>query len=286
MYKRILPLLVLLFASVVHAVSFDKGLLWEIRADDGQSSYLLGTMHSDDERITRLPASVKKAFNSSQSFTGEVMMDMNSILAMSQSMYFTDGRKLADIIGDIRYQQVSKYLAEYGIPEMMASIMKPWAVATTISLPKPKTGLFLDMMLFQKAQSQGKAVYGLETVDEQMSVLDSMTEEEQINMLDEALENYHYLDDIFQEFVDVYLERDLAGLQKLNDAMMAEGNQEVAEHFEKELLVKRNHLMVERMQSRLEEGDAFIAVGALHLPGTEGILNLLVKQGYRVKALY
>ena len=67
---------------------------------------------------------------------------------------------------------------------------------------------------------------------------------------------------------------------------MAESDQKVAEHFAKQLVVKRNHLMTERMQVRLKEGNAFIAVGALHLPGNEGILNLLSKQGYKVKSVY
>lgn len=286
MLKRILFLLILLLPLQTGAEEYSRGLLWEITAKDGNKSHLLGTMHSDDERITRLPNIVRKTFNDAESFSGEVMMDMNTIMSMSQMMYFRDGRQLKAIIGEQRYRVCLAYLADYGIPEIMVAMMKPWAVATTLSLPKPTTGQFLDLMLFQDAEKQGKAVYGLESAAEQMSVLDEMSQDDQIAMLDEAIENFEHLPQIFQRFVNVYLDRDLKGLQKLNDEMMKDSNQQVAKHFEEQLIEKRNYRMVDRMQSRLAEGNAFIAVGALHLPGEHGILNLLVEKGYRVKAIY
>jgi len=286
MFKRILFLVIFFFPVVTNADLFSKGLLWEISSQSGKQSYLLGTMHSDDERITQLPADIRNAFDHSDSFSGEVMMDIGTITSMSKMMYFTDGRQLKDIIGEERYQKSTEYLMQYDVPDFMAAIMKPWAVATTLSLPKPKTGRFLDLMLFQDAMSQGKAVYGLESALEQMSVLDEMSEDDQITMLDEAIENFHRIPEIFQRFVTVYLNRDLKGLQNLNKELMAGSDQKIAEHFEKKLLVKRNYLMAERMQPRLKEGKAFIAIGALHLPGDEGVLNLLVEKGYKVRVVY
>jgi len=286
MFKRILFLVVFFFPVITNAASFSKGILWEISSPNSKPSYLLGTMHSDDERITRLADPVQQAFEQANSFTGEVMMDMATIMTMSQMMYLTDGRQLKDIIGEQRYEQSAPYLMEYGIPEFMVGIMKPWAVATTLSLPKPKSGQFLDLMLFQKASAQGKALHGLERAEEQISVFDSMSEEDQIVMLDEALENYSQIPEMFQEFVDAYLDRDLAALQSLNKKYMKDSNPDLAEHFEKKLLVKRNYLMVERMQVRLKEGKAFIAVGALHLPGDEGVLNLLLKRKYKIRVVY
>lgn len=286
MLKRWLIVWLLVSPLLVNAQNFTRGLLWEITTSSGQQSYLLGTMHSDDERITNLPPVIRNAFDIADSFTGEVMMDMDTIMIMSQSMYFDDGRQLKDIIGEQRYRLSAEYLQQYDMPEEIVSIMKPWAVATTLSLPIPETGQFLDMMLFNQAVASGKAVYGLESGQEQMSVLDSMSMEEQIAMLDEALENFHRLPAIMERFMSVYLARDLKGLQVLNDELMSGSDQGVAEHFENQLVVKRNHLMAERMLPRLQEGNAFIAIGALHLPGEEGVLNLLVKKGYRVKAVY
>ena len=286
MIKRYALYLLFVFPLLVNAADFNNGLLWEITTPAGKVSHLLGTMHSDDPRIIQLPAPVKREFDKSKSFTGEVMMDMATILTMSQMMYFSDGRQLKDIIGAKRFEKSRKLLAQYGIPDLMVNLMKPWAVATTISLPKPRTGQFLDLMLFQQAMAAGKPVYGLETAHEQMSVLDEMPESEQIAMLDEAIEQFDNLPEIFQKFVDAYLSRDLSRLQELNDEFMAESDPKVAQRFEKNLVVKRNHLMAERMQARLKEGNAFIAVGALHLPGDEGILRLLSQKGFKVRSVY
>lgn len=286
MIKRIGLFLVLVFPLLVNAGQFSQGLLWEITSRSGKVSHVLGTMHSDDPRITTLALPVQKAFESAGSFTGEVMMDMATIMTMSQMMYYTDGTQLKDVIGDDRYQKCTELLVQYGIPDFMVGMMKPWAVATTISLPKPRTGQFLDLMLFQQAMAAGKQVYGLESAHEQMSVMDEMPKSEQIAMLDEAIENFDNLPDIFQRFVEAYLSRDLNQLLDLNEEFMKDSDPAVAQRFEQNLVVKRNHLMVERMQPRLTEGNAFIAVGALHLPGEQGILKLLDEKGYQVKSVY
>ncbi|UCE88321.1 MAG: TraB/GumN family protein [Pseudomonadota bacterium] len=67
---------------------------------------------------------------------------------------------------------------------------------------------------------------------------------------------------------------------------MEQSDPEIAELFTRRFIVERNRLMLERMQPRLREGNAFIAVGALHLPGEQGLLRLLERRGYRVKAIY
>lgn len=286
MIKRVVLFLILIFPLLVNAAEFSKGLLWEITSPGGKVSHLLGTMHSDDPRITHLASPVAKEFNRAKSFTGEVMMDMATIMSMSQMMYYTDGTQLKDVIGEKRFRKCTELLVQYGIPDFMVGLMKPWAVATTISLPIPETGQFLDLILFQQAMAAGKAVYGLETAHEQMSVMDDMPLDEQITMLDEAMENFKNLPEIFQRFLNAYLSRDLAQLQKLNEEFVSESDPKVAKRFEDNLVIKRNYLMTERMQPRLREGEAFIAVGALHLPGKEGILNLLSKQGYKIKAVY
>lgn len=286
MMRKLLIVFVLLLPLSQVTGQSAGGLLWEVTSPGGERSYLFGTMHSEDPRITRLPARIQQAFDSARSFTAEVKMDMETITVMARAMYLTDGRKLVNIIGKQRYNQCIPLLAKYGIPEQVANMMKPWAVATTLSLPVPESGTFLDLKLYNEAVAKGKTVYGLETAEEQMQAFDSMPEKAQLAMLDEALENYPALNEIFQQLVQAYLSRDLSQLENLYRQQMVTSDKGVRRHFESTVLIKRNYRMVERMQARLAEGDAFIAVGALHLPGNEGILNLLARKGYRVKAVY
>lgn len=172
------------------------------------------------------------------------------------------------------------------MPEMLVQQMKPWAVAAQLNLPQSQSGIFLDMKLFQEASASGKAVYGLETMAEQMGVFESMSEREQLVFLDESIKHANEVPEMIRRILDLYLAGDLTGLKQYSDRMMARNSSQLTEIFQKRLIVDRNQRMVERMQPRLDEGNAFIAVGALHLPGDEGILRLLEKQGYSVRSVY
>ena len=141
-------------------------------------------------------------------------------------------------------------------------------------------------MLYQNALQQGKVVHGLETIQEQLNVFESLSEADQISMLEEAVENFPDLDAMYADLLDAYKQRDLAGLMALNEASMKAGDPQLADEFQQRLIIDRNHRMSERMQQYLQQGKVFVAVGALHLPGEDGLLNLLEQQGYTVRRVY
>jgi uncharacterized protein YbaP (TraB family) len=153
-------------------------------------------------------------------------------------------------------------------------------------MPASETGLVLDMMLYQSALEQGKSVHGLETVEEQLNVFEALSEKDQVLLLQDAVENFPELDALHAELLEAYKQRDLAGLMALGEAAMQAGDQQLADEFQQHLVVDRNHRMSDRMQVYLRQGEVFIAVGALHLPGEEGLLNLLEQQGFTVRRLY
>jgi len=168
----------------------------------------------------------------------------------------------------------------------MVARMKPWAVAVTLMTPPPETGVVLDLMLYQEATAQGKSVFGLETPMEQMSLFDSFSESDQIALLKDTLDHMNEIPQMFADLKAAYLDRDLARLVKVSDDSMRDNNPSLVDEFNRKLIVERNHRMVERMQPLLKNGRQFIAVGALHLPGEEGLLNLLSEMGYSVTAVY
>jgi uncharacterized protein YbaP (TraB family) len=284
--KSFLILFFVIFAnSPISAVAKD-GLLWRIDTGSGKHSYLLGTIHSDDSRVTKLPPAVSKAFAESKSFSGEINMDMTTLLKASELMFMANGETLDKKLSPKMYREVVRTLVDYGIPEMLVQRMKPWAVAATLSLPKPRTGIFLDLKLYQMASSDQKALYGLETIEEQTGAMEAIPEHLQIKMIADALKLNPTIEQLIDSLIVAYISRDLNRIVQISDQAMKLGNQEVNKVFERELIVKRNHLMVSRMKPRLKEGHAFIAVGALHLPGENGLLVLLKKQGYRLTSVY
>jgi uncharacterized protein YbaP (TraB family) len=284
--KVFFTLFIAALACPVQASNFEHGLLWEISKPGVAASYLLGTIHSDDPRVTKLPPAVAKAFAKSRSFTGEMDMSMESMTRTQQQIMLPADKKLDSVIGETRFRKCVELMAKYHIPEVVVKKMKPWAIALQLNMPKPTSDRFLDLVLYEQAISRGLPVHGLETVAEQMAVFDNLSMPQQITLLDEALDNYENVDEMIARLIDLYLARDLAGLQTTNTEQMKKGNAALAQKVEQRLIIARNHRMAKRMQARLQEGQAFIAVGALHLPGDQGILHLLEQQGYRVKSVY
>ena len=262
------------------------GLLWEISQAGQQPSWLFGTIHSEDPEIVNLPPTVREAMDAARSVVLEILMDADAMQYSSTAMLMLDGRSLPDVIGRPLYEKVSTAIASRGIPELVLNHMKPWAAAVTLSTPAPETGEMLDRVLYQDALEQGKAVYGLETLQEQLSLFDAMPEADQIALLNDSVDNFQQLDALHAELLTAYKQRDLGEILAISTASMQAGDQRLAEDFQRRLIDERNRRMAERMQPYFRQGKAFVAVGALHLPGKDGLLNLLERQGYTLRRLY
>lgn len=286
LHTLVLAVMVTFLAVPGWCGEFAHGILWSISKPGIHVSYVLGTIHSDDPRVTRLPAAVAQAFAKSRSFTGELDLNADTLEQTQKAMLLPDDKLLESVIGHTRFEQCVKLMTDYGVPAPLVNRMKPWAVALQLNMPKPNTDRFLDLVLYQQAVARGLPVYSLETISEQVDVFDKLPSEQQIMLLDDAIANHRDTSALIDTLIDLYLARDLAGMQAINDDQMQKGDANLAAKVEQRLIVMRNHRMVERMQPRLEEGRAFIAVGALHLPGKEGILNLLERQGYLVRYVY
>ena len=276
-----------LLAAITQAdTDRSHGLLWEISKTGQEPSHLFGTIHSEDPEVVALPAPVRQVFDAADSVVLELLMDTEAMMYSSTAMLMLDGRSLSDVLGMPLYKQAAEAIASRGIPELVLNRMKPWAVAVTLSTPALETGQVLDLVLYQDALQQDKAVYGLETIREQLDLFDTMPESDQVILLRDAVDNLSELDAMNAELLAVYKQRDIEGLLALNEVSMQTGDQRLAKDFQKRVIDDRNHLMAERMQQYLQQGKAFVAVGALHLPGEEGLLNLLEQQGYTVRRVY
>jgi len=278
--------LLLLFWATAQAASFSQGLLWKIERAGQAPSYVFGTIHTEDPRVLNLPQPVQGAFNGAKTYVMEALLDQEAIIAMTSSMLFNDGRSLKQVLSPATYEKTVAATAAYGLPELAVQSMQPWALAVTLSVPKPTTGVVLDLALMQQAAQQGKQTAGLETIDEQVGIFYKLSLREQIILLEDVLQQAEQLPQLFASMHDAYLARDLAALERMSLAQQALGNQALGKKLNEQLLHQRNPRMVARMAPYLKSGQAFIAIGALHLPGKTGVLNLLAKQGYRVSVVY
>lgn len=263
-----------------------QGVLWQITRPGLMPSYLFATVHLEDPRIIDLPPPVRAALAQAHSLTLEVDLEPANIDSLRRAMYFRDGRSLATVLGPQLFSQVLPLLARYRVNEAQAQAMKPWAVLTTLSMPPPRTGVFLDFALYQAARRAGKPIYGLERMDEQIAYFDTMPLADQRALVRDAVKQYASLDVMLGQMRRAYLARDLDALAAINRRFQRGSDPALVQRFMRRFITERNRLMAERMQPRLREGGAFVAVGALHLPGPEGLIALLRARGYRLEAIY
>ncbi|GMR21449.1 MAG: TraB/GumN family protein [Gammaproteobacteria bacterium] len=264
---------------------YSKGLLWKISRDHGKPSYIFGTMHSDDVRVTELPPQVHAVFTRSSSFTMEVIADAQGIETLSRAMFLPPGERLVDVLGQELYTLTKKTILAHGLSTEKLEQIKPWVIIMMLSMPKPDSGIFLDMKLYLDALAQRKQSFGLETMEEQIAVFDKLPLPDQITLLRETLAESSNITQLFEQMVQAYLDRDLAAIQSLSYQHMTKDDR-LQDTLTELLLIQRNWRMLERMQPQIREGNAFIAVGALHLPGEQGLLALLVRSGYHVTPIY
>jgi uncharacterized protein YbaP (TraB family) len=266
-------------------VNHRHGLLWRVTSASGAVSHLFGTIHLGDAEVINLPAPVSAALQSSETYVMEVVLDPRAVLAFSQQMFFVDGRQLTDLLQDELYDRTAQLLAGYGIAEETARLIKPWAAYLTLSFPPGYGDIPMDVVLMNRAYDQHKAVRGLESIEEQTEIFQKLNDDEQVSLLVDLVCNYEVIQGEVGSLKQAYLQRDLQRLVHLSEKFTM-GSEELYSRLLRLLLTDRNHRMASRMQPILEAGGAFIAVGALHLPGDEGILSLLEDHGYRIELAY
>ena len=274
------------------AMPYGSGLLWKVERAGVEASHVFGTIHSTDKRVNRLPKPVNRAVRAAKSLVLEVVRTDDMPVRMARLMMLHDGRRLEDIVGAELFARFAKIARRYGLPAKVLQRIKPWAALMTISLPPAEKArqaagrLPLDLALGARAQRRGVPVYGLETVEEQLGLFEGLPEADQISLLAAAVRDNAKLDPMFERMIQSYLARDLDGLMTWAIDQAAGADPRHREIFEVHFLERRNRLMAERVRSRLDAGGAFIAVGAAHLPGENGLLSLLARQGYRVERVY
>jgi uncharacterized protein len=274
--------------ALAQITAYDKGLLWRVERVGAAPSHLFGTVHLADKRATTLPDEVRIQFDAAKSFAMEVGLDQSNVAALAARMMYRDGRDLPAVIGEALFRKIVPLTAALGLPPEITRLFKPWAMVLLLQMPQQNSADVLDFMLQRMAGEQGKALFYLETIDEQVAALDKMPDKEQLALLRHTVETHHELDAKREEMLQAYLQRDLGLLWRISEAEVAQRPElrPLKQVFDQRLLFDRNIRMAQRMQPQLKSGSAFIAVGAMHLYGERGLLALLAREGYRVTRVY
>jgi uncharacterized protein YbaP (TraB family) len=263
---------------------YADALLWKITKDNHKPSYIFGTIHVSDQRIVDLPQQVNSVLNASDIFVMEALPEQDESLKLSQMMFFADGQTLKDFIDDKLFDKIANILKSYQFPPEAVMFMKPWAAFLIMNYPAGE-GVPLDLQLLNQAKSKGARVYGLETLTEQGDLFSTMELKMQVQLLLDTVCNYDVVVKDFEVMKSLYLKRDLKGLIEYSNKYSF-SEESIYKDLLKRLLTDRNYILADRMRDALKIGNAFIAIGAMHLPGDEGVLSLLDKQGFEIHSVY
>ncbi|MDA8142053.1 MAG: TraB/GumN family protein [Desulfobacteraceae bacterium] len=272
-------------ADLQTAPSARQGLLWRIKMDGKAAGYLLGTIHSSDRRVTNLRTAVAQALDRSDRFVMEMEMDASALTSFGSSMMLPSGQDLESLLGAALYKEVQSAMTAYGMPAEVIRQLKPWVVMALLSMPKPDGGLILDLVLQQRAAAAGKPTTGLETAEEQLAVFEQLSMSDQIDLLKMTLAQLPTLPKVMEQLIQAYAADDLKQIAALADNYKNQGNTDVLKRFTFRLNDERNQRMTQRMKPYLQQGNSFIAVGAMHLAGPKGIVQLLRQAGYQVESV-
>lgn len=263
------------------AVAAEKGLFWQLESPSGQVSYLFGTMHTDDNRVTNFSPSVIQALKNVDNFMLEVAdAPPANLLQLPQG-------SLKQYLSETELEQVARLADIHVMPMEMVLRMKPWLLAVLFDLPKPQTPFAQDLLLKAKAEELDKRVLGLESPQEHFGVMDNLTTEEQLQMLRAVLKrSQKQKENDFERLMKAYLSGDSEQVANMDDAM-TQGVLPSAlwQRMRVKLLDERNVLMAERSLEQAKQGRVFIAVGAAHLAGKDGLIQAFRQAGFKLTPL-
>ena len=262
----------------------NSALLYEITGKDlKKSSYLFGTIHLICQKDMFAPEKLNAYFDKTDQLILELDMDDPTMAQkMMKLAVLADGKSVKDFVKPEEYARIDELFKNYvGISFDQLQNFKPIA-AQTFLLSSPKVlgcqpPVVYDQSLAQMAVALKKPVIGLETVEQQIAVLDSQPLEEQIKQLKEAAANPDKGFGDFKALYRTYLTQNADDIYKLIDAQM-----KTYKMSQPAMLDNRNQNWIPAIEKNIRTTSSFIAVGSGHLGGKNGVVNLLRAKGYKV----
>lgn len=286
-------------AIEARAAGIENGdaVFWKIEGKAAKTpSWLLGTIHLSDPRVTDLKPPIRKALDGARTVALEntsVLDPKTAGIAYAEgidAMLFTDGRSLPGVLGPETWAATVKAFEARGLPGWAVAGWKPWVVVFGALLYPPcelkrwQAGQdMLDIAIGKAGRARKVPVVDLETVKDQFSSIDQMSEAEQIALLKSILSIDAQSTDYQETSVRFYAAGRIDLLWAFSmDVFARAGADKTAASVMENASFRRNVKMLDAARPLIDQGGAFLAVGALHLIGEKGLVRLLREAGYTV----
>ncbi len=264
------------------SVSKRESVLWSVYNPSlGRTSYLMGTMHLKNLQAYTYASLAEKYVPLVDSYAGEMNLDDAAEADLHQYFQLPADQSLSDFYTPRQYKRMSSIFYKLTDSRLThVENLTPMAISNIIaeSFADEDFGLALDHHLWNYAQKLGKVLYGLESVQDQIDILENISMQHQVTSLKQALRNVNKYGKSIVTLGNLYAEGRLHKLYRKSKKSLGP--------LKSLMLYQRNGKMVNRFVTLSTDASLFAAVGAAHLSGKHGMLHLLTEKGYQIKPIF
>jgi hypothetical protein len=265
-------------------VNHQNSLLWEIKKQGEPTSYIYGTMHMINKNYYAFTDNMKSITHS----VDAIVMELGSMPNPIQAMLLITNKKgtLQDIFNEEEWQVlIDFYKKEFDMDETKFistyNNFKPFFLFQSMTQAYfEKDAESYDLNIMQMARENDTELIGLETIQEQLGFFDQIPNSEMAKMILESLNTYDKDKADFKKLQELYSKEKIDELMPL----MKEQSPEFLK-YEDLFLTNRNIKWIPKLKQVLSTKSCFIAVGAAHLFGKNGLISLLTAEGYSVNPI-
>lgn len=251
-------------------------LLWRLTPPNGgPDSYLFGTMHVRDQRAFGWLDLALVCLNRSDVFAAEFDLGDTDEMALARALQLPEGKTLDQLLSRQTWKNLIRQMGKNSnFPIPMLQLLHPMVVSMTLSTQMlgEEANFSLDETLWRRAMEEGKKTTGVESFEDQLNTLRSITIKQHISNLTYTLKHLKQQKKRIKKMLKYYAAGDIKALY--------EAAHRDTKGMRKTLLFHRNRHMADRFNELALDQSLFCAVGAGHLAGEKGILRLLKKQGF------
>jgi uncharacterized protein len=253
-------------------------LLWRLTPPTGgPDSYLFGTMHVRDQRAFGWLDLALVCLNRSDVFAAEFDLGETDEMALARVLQLPEGKTLDQLLSRQAWKNLQRQMGKNSnFPLPMLQVMHPMVVSMTLSTQMlgEEANFSLDETLWRRALEDGKKTTGVESFEDQLNTLRSISIKQHINNLTYTLKHLKQQKKRIKKMLKHYAEGDIKALYR--------SARRDTKGMRKTLLFRRNRHMADRFAELASEQSLFCAVGAGHLAGGKGILHLLKNHGFKL----
>lgn len=286
--KNLFFLIVLILSFTISAQHLDKSLLWKVYGNGiKDTSFLYGTIHMIEKKDFVVSKILKSKLKKSEALVMEINLDLDdkSKQFVRENALYPSGKSIKDFVNEEDYLFFQSYLKDSlkmnGLKIKICEMMRPFYTQSLIMADQMKKTESYEKTFHKLAKKKEKL--GLETIQEQMTILAGGELQTQVNeFIKEMKKGKLDTDNEMAKLVQFYKNQDVQGLYNEMIASMEKEGGKMGGVTKEDFLDNRNKRWIPKLETWMKSKTLFIAVGAGHLAGENGVIQLLRNQGYNV----